>query len=145
MKILLLNGPNLDLLGVREPAIYGTETLADVEHLFCSEASKRGVEASCFQSNHEGVLIDKLHEARGEFKGVVYNPAAHTHYSYALRDAIAAIGIPVVEVHISDICARESFRAVSVLEDVCIAQVKGEGIEGYIHALDILLQQETRK
>ncbi len=140
MRVLLLNGPNLDMLGIREPAIYGRETLADVEERFIDYATSRGVEVQCFQSNYEGALIDKLHEAHDAFDGVVYNPAAHTHYSYALRDAIAAIDSPVVEVHISDITAREDFRQLSVMEDVCLSQIKGLGIDGYLRALDLLLE-----
>ena len=102
------------------------------------------MQIDCFQSNHEGALIDKIHEAHWRYDGIVYNPGAHTHYSYALRDAVGSIDTPVVEVHLSDINAREPFRAVSVIEPVCIAQIKGKGKEGYKEALDVLLERENR-
>ncbi|MCL1797890.1 MAG: type II 3-dehydroquinate dehydratase [Eggerthellaceae bacterium] len=141
MKILLLNGPNLNLLGRREPDVYGSDTLASLEAEVVAYGEQKGVKVDCFQSNHEGVLIDKLHETLClHYDGVVYNPGAHTHYSYALRDAVAAIDIPVVEVHLSDIEAREPFRALSVIAPVCIAQIKGKGKEGYKEALDVLLE-----
>lgn len=143
-KYLLLNGPNLDMLGVREPEIYGRDTLDTIEAEVVAYGAERGVQVDCFQSNHEGVLIDKIHEAHWRYDGIVYNPGAHTHYSYALRDAVGSIDTPVVEVHLSDINARESFRAVSVIEPVCIAQIKGKGKEGYKEALDVLLEWENR-
>lgn len=143
-KYLLLNGPNLDMLGVREPEIYGRDTLDTIEAEVVAYGAERGVQIDCFQSNHEGVLIDKIHEAHWRYDGIVYNPGAHTHYSYALRDAVGSIDTPVVEVHLSDINAREPFRAVSVIEPVCIAQIKGKGKEGYKEALDVLLEQENR-
>lgn len=144
-KVLLLNGPNLNMLGVREPAIYGRDTLASIEAEVVQYGAERGVEVVCYQSNHEGALIDKLHEAHTAYDGVVYNPGAHTHYSYALRDAIGSIDTPVVEVHLSDIEAREEFRRVSVISPVCIAQIKGKGKLGYKEALDVLLEfGETR-
>lgn len=143
-KYLLLNGPNLDMLGVREPEIYGRDTLDSIEAEVVAYGAERGVQVDCFQSNHEGVLIDKIHEAHWRYDGIVYNPGAHTHYSYALRDAIGSIDTPVVEVHLSDINAREPFRAVSVIESVCIAQIKGKGKEGYKEALDVLLEWENR-
>ena len=124
-KILLLNGPNLNMLGVREPEVYGRDTLDSIEAEVVAYGAERGVQVDCFQSNHEGVLIDKIHEAHWRYDGIVYNPGAHTHYSYALRDAVGSIDTPVVEVHLSDINAREPFRAVSVIEPVCIAQVIG--------------------
>ena len=138
-NILLLNGPNLNLLGVREPDVYGTVTLADIEREVAAYASERGVRVDCFQSNHEGALVDKLHEARGVYDGIVYNPGAHTHYSYALRDAVSSIDVPTVEVHLSDISAREEFRRTSVIAPVCVAQIKGKGKEGYKEAVDVLL------
>ena len=123
----MLNGPNLNLLGVREPDVYGTVTLADIEREVTEYAAERGASVDCFQSNHEGALIDKLHEARGAYDGIVYNPGAHTHYSYALRDAVSSIDVPTVEVHLSDISAREEFRRISVIAPVCVAQIKGKG------------------
>ena len=138
-RILVLNGPNLNLLGVREPDVYGTVTLADIEREVAAYAAERGATVDCFQSNHEGVLIDRLHAARGVYDGIVYNPGAHTHYSYALRDAVSSIDVPTVEVHLSDISSREDFRKVSVIAPVCIAQIKGKGKEGYQEAVDVLL------
>ena len=143
-KYLLLNGPNLDMLGVREPEIYGRDTLDTIEAEVVAYGAERGVQVDCFQANHAGVLIDKIHEAHWRYDGIVYNPGAHTHYSYALRDAVGSIDTPVVEVHLSDINAREPFRAVSVIEPVCIAQIKGKGKEGYKEALDVLLEWENR-
>lgn len=140
-KFLLLNGPNLNMLGVREPEIYGRDTLDTIEAEVVAYGAERGVQVDCFQSNHEGVLIDKIHEAHWRYDGIVYNPGAHTHYSYALRDAVGSIDTPVVEVHLSDIDAREPFRAVSVIEPVCIAQIKGKGKDGYKEAIDVLLER----
>lgn len=140
MKVLVINGPNMNLLGQREPGIYGSETLADLERLVVSYGVDRNVEVNCFQSNHEGELIDELHKARGVYQGIIYNPAAHTHYSYALRDAVAAIDIPTVEVHLSNIESREDFRKTSVIKPVCIAQIAGKGFAGYLEALDVLLK-----
>ena len=140
--ILLINGPNLDMLGTREPEVYGSQTLADIEMMVATYADERGVMVSRFQSNSEGDLINVIHHAPDEFDGVIYNPGAHTHYSYALRDAIASVSIPVVEVHISDVEQREEFRRTSVIAPVCVAQVKGLGIEGYCRAVDILCNLE---
>lgn len=141
MKILLLNGPNLNMLGIREPGVYGYDTLASLEARVKEYGAERGCLVDAYQSNHEGKLIDIIHAAHWNYDGIVYNPGAHTHYSYALRDAIGSIDTPCVEVHISDINAREPFRAISVIEPVCIAQVKGKGIPGYFEAIDILLEQ----
>lgn len=139
-KVLLMNGPNLNMLGVRDPAIYGSDTLASIEQMVVDYGRQHGVEVECFQSNHEGALIDKLHEAHGVMDGIVYNPGAHTHYSYALHDAVECINVPVVEIHISDISQREEFRRTSVIAPACIAQVKGLGKDGYLRALDILIK-----
>ncbi|MDO4502425.1 MAG: type II 3-dehydroquinate dehydratase [Coriobacteriia bacterium] len=139
-KYLLMNGPNLNMLGIREPEIYGTTTLATIQDMVVAHGAERGVQVDCFQSNHEGALIDKLHEAHTAYDGVVYNPGAHTHYSYGIRDAIGSIDTPVVEVHISDVDAREPFRAISVVAPACVAQIKGHGIDGYCEALDGLLE-----
>lgn len=142
MRILLMDGPNLNLLGVREPEVYGSTTLADIEEMFRAYAAEQGVDqVDCFQSNHEGVLIDKIHESMGTYDGIVYNPGAHTHYSYAIHDAITSVTTPVVEIHISDISKRkEEFRHHSVLADACIGQVKGLGAQGYLRALDMLME-----
>ncbi len=141
MKLLLMNGPNLNMLGQREPEIYGSRTLADIERDASAYAAGRGIELDCFQSNHEGALIDKIHESQGVYDGIVYNPGAHTHYSYAIHDAITSVTTPVVEVHISDISKRESFRSVSVLADACIGQIKGLGWEGYLKGIDLIEEQ----
>ena len=141
-KILMMNGPNLNMLGVREPDVYGRDTLAALEERVATYVRSRGAEFDCFQSNHEGALIDRLHQAHGVYDGIVYNPGAHTHYSYALRDAVASIDVPVVEVHISDVDEREPFRSISVIAPVCVAQVKGLGFAGYEEAVDILLDND---
>lgn len=139
-KILLMNGPNLNMLGIREPGIYGTNTLAELERQFTEYAASRGCEVECFQSNHEGDLVEKIHSTHGTFDGIVYNPGAHTHYSYAIRDALGSVSTPCVEVHISDVNTREAFRHVSVTAPECVAQVKGRGFQGYNDALDLLLE-----
>lgn len=138
-KIMVMNGPNLDMLGAREPAVYGYDTLETLEETVIAYAAERGVKATCFQSNSEGKLINKLHKAPAKYDAVIYNPGAHTHYSYAIRDAIASIDTPVVEVHLSDVDSREDFRRVSVTAPVCVAQIKGMGIQGYCDAVDYLL------
>lgn len=138
LKILVLNGPNLDMLGTREPELYGTTTLADLEELVGLYASQRDVIVDCCQTNCEAKLINKIHAAQREYDGIVFNPGAYTHYSYVLRDAVASVGVPVVEVHLTDIDAREDFRKQSVIAPVCVAQVKGQGAAGYCRAIDIL-------
>ena len=139
MNVLLLNGPNLNLLGEREPEIYGTTTLAQIEQMVQARARSLGASVRAFQSNHEGALIDELHQARFWAQGVIFNPGAFTHYSYALRDAIAATKLRVVEVHLSDITKREPWRRVSVLEEVCAHRVLGKGTAGYLEALQWLI------
>jgi 3-dehydroquinate dehydratase-2 len=139
LRILVMNGPNLNLLGTREPEVYGTQTLAEIEAMIAGRAADLGVDVMFFQSNHEGALIDRLHDAMGDADGVVLNPGAYTHYSYALRDAISSTGLPVVEVHLSDISSREEFRAVSVIAPVCLAQIAGLGAESYTKGLDTLV------
>jgi 3-dehydroquinate dehydratase type II len=138
MNILLLNGPNLNLLGEREPDVYGTTTLIQLETMVQARARELGVNLRSFQSNHEGTLIDELHQSRRWADGVVFNPGAFTHYSYALRDAISGTRLRVVEVHLSDILRREPFRAVSVIADVCAHRVIGKGPAGYVEALEWL-------
>lgn len=135
MKILVVNGPNLNLLGKREPKVYGTETLASIEGEIRAEAEKLGAETEFFQSNGEGAIIDALHAAMDKNDGVILNAGAYTHYSYAIRDAIAAIKIPVVEVHLSNVDAREDFRKNSVIAPVCKGSISGFGKYSYILAL----------
>lgn len=145
MKIWVLNGPNLDLLGVREPEVYGRTTLAEVEEMCRKKAAELGVEVEFRQTNHEGVLIDWLHEARDDGEGVVLNPAAFTHYSYALREAVAAVGLPVIELHISNIYGREEWRAHSVVSGVAKGVIAGMGIRGYELALEALAELIKRE
>ena len=134
-NILVLHGPNLNLLGTREPGVYGTVTLADINAALEREAGARAITLRVLQSNHEGALIDAIHEARAWTDGILINPGAFTHYSYALRDAVAAIGIPVVEVHLSNIHAREEFRAKSVIAPACAGQISGFGVSSYVMGL----------
>lgn len=137
-SVLILNGPNLNLLGTRQPEIYGSASLTDVEEMCVRHASQWGWRCAALQSNHEGVLIDALHDARGVHDGVVLNAGGYTHTSIALMDAIASVALPVVEVHISDIHAREPFRHHSYIAPVAIAQICGRGPQGYVDALDTL-------
>ncbi|MFG6445687.1 type II 3-dehydroquinate dehydratase [Microbacterium sp. P07] len=137
-RLLLVNGPNLNLLGTREPGIYGNETLADVERLVAETAAARGFEVRAVQSNHEGVLVDAIHEARHDCAGIVINPAGLTHTSVVLRDALSAVELPVAEVHISDVRAREAFRQHSYVADVAVVHVIGEGVAGYARAVTLL-------
>jgi len=144
MRIDLLNGPNLNLLGTREPALYGTETLAEIETALVSDARGRGVALHTFQSSHEGALVDRIHEAsRERSRGIIINPAAYTHTSIAIRDAFLATGLSFVEVHLSNIFAREAFRHRSMLSDIALAVITGCGSEGYAYALDLLHKRIT--
>lgn len=140
-RILVIHGPNLNLLGEREPQIYGSMTPEELNHKLREFATEHGLELKVFQSNHEGAIIDRLHQERHWADGIVINPGAYTHYSYALRDAIAAIGKPTVEVHLSDIHAREPFRQISVIKDVCVAQICGLGWRSYIEGMKQLLEE----
>jgi 3-dehydroquinate dehydratase-2 len=135
MKILVLHGPNLNLLGGREPVIYGKLTLAEINTSLFTLARELGIEVVCKQSNYEGDLIDQLHQAPGEFSAVIFNPGAFTHYSLALRDAVAAIPLPVIEVHLSNIYRREEFRQHSVIAPVAVGQISGLGKISYLLAL----------
>jgi len=142
MKLLILNGPNLNMLGLREPQIYGSATYASLLDKIKSYASDKGIEVDCFQSNHEGALVDKIQEAYfNNVDGIVFNPGAYTHTSIALLDALKAVQLPCVEVHISDVSAREDFRQKSYIRPACIASIIGHGLEGYIEAIDILLKR----
>ena len=141
MKILVINGPNLNMLGIREPAIYGGGTYAELLELIRAYGEKTGAEVSFFQSNHEGALVDAIQQAYFDgVEGIVLNPAAYTHTSVALLDALKAVAIPTVEVHISDVSAREDFRQVSYVRPACVATVTGKGFAGYLEAMDILLK-----
>ena len=141
-KVLLIHGPNLNLTGQREPGIYGSNTLASINAEVVQKCERLGMECAVFQSNSEGALIDRIHAAREDCDAIIMNAGAYTHYSYAIRDAIKAITIPVVEVHISDIEKREEFRHLSVTAPVCIAQIRGHGFESYTMAIDMLSKLE---
>ena len=138
MRILIVNGPNLNLLGEREPDVYGHETLSDVNRWIGEHEQSAAHELIFYQSNHEGQIIDFLQGHRMSADGVIINPGGLTHYSVALRDAIAGCQLPAVEVHISDIHAREAFRQISMIKDVCIAQISGHGKDGYVEAIGML-------
>ena len=135
-KVLIINGPNLNLLGTREPEIYGKTTLKDIETELKNKAEKLNVEIECFQSNHEGEIVDKICGAKGKFDAVIINPAAYTHTSVAIRDAFAAVDIPAIEVHISNVYSREEFSHNSLIAPVVVGQIAGLGIQGYLLALE---------
>jgi 3-dehydroquinate dehydratase-2 len=141
MRILIVNGPNLNLLGKREPDIYGNQTLSDIKSWFNKLDEVKHHSIDWFQSNHEGEIIDRLHQSINNIDGIIINPGAFTHYSYAIRDAIAAINIPTIEIHLSDIKSREEFRKVSVIKDVCLKQIYGLGREGYQKAFNHLISK----
>ena len=145
MKILLLNGPNLNLLGTREPQTYGATTLAEVEAQAIAVGSAGGAEVVCFQSNHEGALIDRIHAARGDVDAIVINPGGLTHTSVALRDALAGVAIPFVEVHISNVHQREEFRHHSYLSGIAVGVLAGFGVAGYAMALRFLIEGAAAK
>lgn len=140
MKILVINGPNLNFLGIREKGIYGTQDYNYLVNMIQEKAKKEGCEITCFQSNHEGAIIDRIQEAYFDgTEGIVINPGAYTHYSYAIRDALASITVPKVEIHISDITKREEFRKISVTKPACDHQIYGKGLDGYLMAIDFVL------
>ena len=143
MKLLVLNGPNINMLGIREPGIYGKNTFADLLKLLEDTAEKEGLEIQQFQSNHEGAIVDKIQEAFGNFDGIVINPAAYTHTSIAILDALKAVALPAVEVHISDVKSREDFRQISYAGKACIKTIMGQGLEGYRQAMAFLAQMQN--
>ena len=145
MKILVLNGPNINMLGIREPKIYGKETYANLLAKIQNHANERGIELKALQSNHEGVLVDEIQAAYKKFDGIVINPAAYTHTSIALLDALKAVGLPTVEVHISDVSKREDFRQISYVREACIATISGHGTDGYLEAIDLLIEHKKSK
>ena len=141
MKILVINGPNLNMLGIREPGIYGEENYEALCARIWTFARENGIEVELYQSNHEGDLVDRIQQAYGNTDGIVINPAAYTHTSVALLDAVKAVSIPTVEVHISDVSAREDFRQVSYIRAACIATISGHGLDGYIEAMQLLMKE----
>lgn len=141
MKLLVLNGPNLNMLGIREPSVYGYQTYDDLCALIRDHAVKIGADVEIYQSNHEGDLVDKIQSAYQRVNGIVINPAAYTHTSVALLDALKAVGIPAVEVHISDVSKREEFRQVSYVRPYCRATIAGHGFNGYLEAMDLLMAE----
>lgn len=141
MKILVINGPNLNMLGIREPDIYGKSTFADLLRLLEQWSAEYAVAIEQYQSNHEGTLVDKIQQAYGQADGIIINPAAYTHTSVALLDALKAVGIPAVEVHISDVSSRESFRQVSYVGLACEKTIKGQGLDGYRQAIAFLVEK----
>ncbi|MGI6075208.1 MAG: type II 3-dehydroquinate dehydratase [Pyramidobacter sp.] len=143
MKILVINGPNMNMLGVREPEIYGKSTLSDLERAIADHCAARRIDVEFFQSNHEGAIIDRIQQALGAVDGLVINPAAYTHTSVAIADALRAVAIPAVEVHISDIDHREDFRRRSYTAEACIAQIAGRGFQGYLDAVDLLAERRS--
>ncbi len=140
MKILVINGPNLNMLGIREPGIYGSATYEDLLNMIREHCEAKGIEVSFFQSNHEGSLVDAIQEARTTADGIVINPGAYTHTSIALLDAVQAIGVPTVEVHISDVTKREAFRQISYIREACVKTIMGKGFAGYLEAIDFLAE-----
>lgn len=143
MKLLIINGPNLNMLGIREPDIYGAVNYNTLCQMIRDYAIERGVEVELYQSNHEGDLVDRIQAAYGNTDGIVINPGAYTHTSIALLDALKAVGIPTVEVHISDVSAREDFRQISYLRAACVATISGHGLNGYTEAMALLIERNA--
>lgn len=145
MKILVINGPNINMLGIREPHLYGSQNYEALCEMIKKHADEKGVEIKLFQSNHEGSIVDEIQSAYGKFDGIVINPAAYTHTSVALLDALKAVSLPAVEVHISDVSKREDFRQISYVRSACIATISGHGTDGYLEAIDILIENHKKK
>ena len=141
MKLFVINGPNLNMLGIREPGIYGSESYKDLCEMIKKHAADRNIEVDIFQSNHEGDLVDKIQSAYGVCDGIVINPAAYTHTSVAILDAVKAVAVPTVEVHISDVSKREDFRQISYIRSACDTTIAGHGFNGYIEAMDYLIDK----
>ena len=144
MKFLVINGPNINMLGIREPQIYGKGTYEDLITCVSQHAKEKGVQVEFYQSNHEGDLVDKIQQAYGCFDGIVINPAAYTHTSVALLDALKAVGLPTVEVHISDVSKREDYRQISFVREYCLKTIAGHGFSGYNEAIDFLMTAEEK-
>ena len=144
MKILVINGPNINMLGIREPDIYGKGTYASLVAMIEEHCRTLGVEVECYQSNHEGDIVDKIQSAYGNTDGIVINPAAYTHTSVAILDALKAVGIPTVEVHISDVSKREAFRSISYVREYCEHHIIGHGLDGYLEAISHLYLSRHR-
>ncbi|WWR15029.1 type II 3-dehydroquinate dehydratase [Lachnospiraceae bacterium JLR.KK008] len=139
MKLLVINGPNINFLGIREKEVYGTQNYDALLHMIAEKGEERGCQIEVFQSNHEGAIIDRIQDAYGDgTEGIVINPGAYTHYSYAIHDALASVSMPKIEIHISDITKREDFRKVSVTRPACDDQIYGHGLEGYLMAIDTI-------
>ena len=141
MRILVINGPNINMLGIRVPGIYGSDSFETLCNNVKTHAAKAGIEVKLFQSNHEGALVDEIQAAYGKFDGIVINPGAYTHTSIALLDAVKAVSIPTVEVHISDVASREDFRQISYIRKACVKTICGHGIAGYTEAIDYLIKE----
>lgn len=142
MKILVINGPNLNMLGIREPDIYGKNTYDDLCEIIHQHCEKRGAQVEIFQSNHEGAIVDKIQDALGSFDAIIINPAAYTHTSVAILDAMKAVALPAVEVHLSDVDTREDFRRISYARLACEKTISGHGFEGYLMAVDYFLEKQ---
>ena len=144
MRILVLNGPNINMLGIREPGVYGTNTFQDLLNLLAKAGDDLGIEVEQYQSNHEGCLVDKIQEAYGLVDGIVINPAAYTHTSVAILDALKSVAIPTVEVHISDVASREEFRQISYTRLACEKTIMGKGLDGYRQAIEYLVAKHKK-